>query len=320
VRFANPAGCGCWPWPSPSLRCTCCGPGASGSRSARPTCGGSWFSRCRPPGRGSGCGQACCCASSCWRWRRWRWPGPDGRSTTIPLAEHTVFIVDASGSMAARDGDPDRLADAKRVATDLFDELPAGGVASVVVASDHPRVAVTATPDGGAFADALAPIATSGGGADWTDAFLLAESLETAGLEIGFQIISDGGLTPADQRPAGVAGRGHRRGAAAGGLARGSRPLDVVAAPGDDAAAEATNAQAAQGGPGHRRADRHRRPAARPQARAAWRVQVTSKGDWPRRASSNARRRRSARKGRTRPQGTRRVRGPDDQPSNTPTS
>ncbi|MGH9119637.1 MAG: VWA domain-containing protein, partial [Acidimicrobiales bacterium] len=122
------------------------------------------------------------------------------RQTTTPLAEHTVFIIDASGSMAARDGDPDRLAEAKRTALDLFDQLPAGGVASVVVASDHPRVAVTASLDPDAFAAALAPIETTGGGADWGDGFLLAESLETAGLDIGFQIISDGGLTDADQR------------------------------------------------------------------------------------------------------------------------
>ena len=35
------------------------------------------------------------------------------RLEASPLAEHTVFIVDASGSMAATDGSPDRLADAR---------------------------------------------------------------------------------------------------------------------------------------------------------------------------------------------------------------
>lgn len=122
------------------------------------------------------------------------------RPTTTPLAEHTVFIVDASGSMAAKDGDPDRLATATDAALDLRDRLPAGGVASIVVASDHPRVALTASPDPDAFAAALAPIETTAGGADWASAFLLAESLETPGLEIGFQIVSDGGLSDAEQR------------------------------------------------------------------------------------------------------------------------
>ncbi|MGH9243680.1 MAG: VWA domain-containing protein [Acidimicrobiales bacterium] len=122
------------------------------------------------------------------------------RPTQTPLAEHTVFIIDASGSMAAKDGDPDRVADAKRAAADLRDQLPSGGVASIVVASDHPRVALTASPDPDAFAAALAPIETTAGSADWSTAFLLAESLETPGLEIGFQIVSDGGLSDAEQR------------------------------------------------------------------------------------------------------------------------
>src|SRR5262245_13857053 len=122
------------------------------------------------------------------------------RPTATPLAEHTVFIIDASGSMAARDGDPDRLGDARQAALDLRDQLPVGGVASVVVASDHPRVALTASPDAGAFAAALAPIETTAGRADWGDAFLLAESLEPPGREIGLQSVSDGRLSDAEQR------------------------------------------------------------------------------------------------------------------------
>ncbi|MGH9110859.1 MAG: vWA domain-containing protein, partial [Acidimicrobiales bacterium] len=62
------------------------------------------------------------------------------RLTDAPVADHTVFIVDASGSMAAKDGDPDRLADAEAEARRLRGELPAGGVASVVVADARPRV------------------------------------------------------------------------------------------------------------------------------------------------------------------------------------
>ena len=70
------------------------------------------------------------------------------RITPAPLAAHTVFIIDASGSMAAEDGSPDRLADAKATARDLRGQLPAGGIASVVVASDRPRVVLTASSDG----------------------------------------------------------------------------------------------------------------------------------------------------------------------------
>jgi len=122
------------------------------------------------------------------------------RATAAPLAEHTVFIIDASGSMAAKDGQPDRLADAKAAARRLRRQLPAGGVASIVVASDRPRVVLTTSADGGAFADALRPIQTTAGTADWSTAFLLAESLETPAADIGFEIVSDGDLTDAEQR------------------------------------------------------------------------------------------------------------------------
>src|SRR5690606_27729244 len=116
------------------------------------------------------------------------------RLTDTPVADHTVFIVDASGSMAARDGDPDRLATAKARAEKLRSEIPDGGVASLVVADDRPRVLLTASSDRGAFRDALAPIRTTAGAADFASAFVLAESLETAGDSIAFVLLSDGGL------------------------------------------------------------------------------------------------------------------------------
>ena len=122
------------------------------------------------------------------------------RLTEALVAEHTVFIVDASGSMAARDGDPDRLADALDEARHLRDELPDGGLASVVVASTRPDVLLTASTDRDAFDDALDQIETTPGSADFADAFSLAEGLETPDADIGFVLVSDGGLTDAEQR------------------------------------------------------------------------------------------------------------------------
>ena len=122
------------------------------------------------------------------------------RVTTTPLARHTVFIVDASGSMAARDGDPNRVESAKDRAVELRGELPDGGIASIVVVDDRPRVVLTASPDPDAFAAALRPIEPTAGRADWAGAFVLAESLETAGVDVGFHILTDGRLSDADQR------------------------------------------------------------------------------------------------------------------------
>jgi Mg-chelatase subunit ChlD len=117
------------------------------------------------------------------------------RATGTPLARHTVFIVDTSGSMAALDGQPDRLGTAKSKAESLRRQLPAGGVASIVVAGAEPRALLSASPDAAAFAGALARIQVEGGTPDYATAFSLAESLETPGVPAGFVFLSDGELT-----------------------------------------------------------------------------------------------------------------------------
>lgn len=122
------------------------------------------------------------------------------RVTAAPLARHTVFIVDASGSMAAVDGKPDRIGTAVAKARDLRSQLPAGGVASVVVADSQPRVVLSSSPDARAFDEAVGAIRTTAGGADFATAFTLAESLETPGDPVGFILLSDGGLTDAEQK------------------------------------------------------------------------------------------------------------------------
>lgn len=119
--------------------------------------------------------------------------GP-ARVTAAPLAPHTIFVLDASGSMAAEDGSPDRLAEAKDAARRLRRELPASGVASIVVASPEPRVVLSASGDPRAFSDALRPVRVVPGPADFPTAFTLAASLETPGLPIGFVLLSDGQL------------------------------------------------------------------------------------------------------------------------------
>lgn len=122
------------------------------------------------------------------------------RPTAARLAEHTVFILDASGSMAATDGHPDRLEDAKDEARDLRRQLPAGGVASIVVADAQPRVVLSASADSDAFATALNAVNTTAGPADFATAFNLAESVETPGAAVGFVLLSDGGLTEDQQK------------------------------------------------------------------------------------------------------------------------
>ena len=101
--------------------------------------------------------------------------------------------------MAATDGSPDRLADARDRADELRDELPDGGVASIVVAGDAARVALTASADDAEFERALRTIDGTEGRADFADAFALAESLETGTTPIGFVLLTDGGLDDAEE-------------------------------------------------------------------------------------------------------------------------
>ena len=77
------------------------------------------------------------------------------------LAEHTVFVIDASGSMAAIDGAPDRLGLAIEEAEALRAELPDNGLASVVVASAQSSILLEQSPSEEEFARAVRSILPS---------------------------------------------------------------------------------------------------------------------------------------------------------------
>ena len=102
--------------------------------------------------------------------------------------------------MAARDGDPDRLDDANGPRLDLRDAAARGRRRQRRRRRRPPAGRAHRQPRPRRLRRRPGAHRHHGGGADWADAFLLAESLETAGAEIGFQILTDGGLTDADQR------------------------------------------------------------------------------------------------------------------------
>ena len=122
------------------------------------------------------------------------------RVDVTDLADHTVFIVDASGSMAAIDGSPDRLADSVTRAQELRSEIPEGGAASIIVASTSPAVLLQESTDANAFRRALRSISTTSGAVDYEAAFALAESLVSAERPTGFVLVSDGGLSDIEQK------------------------------------------------------------------------------------------------------------------------
>lgn len=167
------------------------------------------------------------------------------RVEAAPLADHTVFLVDASGSMAALDGEPDRMADAVARAKELRDELPSGGVASVIAVGPVPRVLLSSSPDEAAFDEALATIEAQPGRADFAGAFSLAAGLETADAPIGFVLLSDGGLTVEEQRvlPPGTTYERIGRDDTNRGI------VDLSAVPNDDGSLHLTAVVAHRGGP-----------------------------------------------------------------------
>ena len=122
------------------------------------------------------------------------------RLEASPLAEHTVYIIDASGSMASIDGSPDRLQSAIDRAIEVRKQQGDGGTASIVVASDRPRVVLTTSDDTTAFADALRTVEVTPGHPDFAGAFSLAESLDTSASDIGFVFIGDGGITADEEK------------------------------------------------------------------------------------------------------------------------
>lgn len=154
-------------------------------------------------------------AASPWQRLRWSWlllaqllavvglalgVARPQRVEPAPFAEHTVFVIDASGSMAATDVGPDRLAAAAQRAVELRDELPDGGRASIVVAGTRPRVLLTASTERDEFARALRLVDQSQGTPDFADAFALAASLDTGATTTGYVLLTDGGIGEAEQR------------------------------------------------------------------------------------------------------------------------
>jgi Mg-chelatase subunit ChlD/uncharacterized membrane protein len=116
------------------------------------------------------------------------------------LADHTVFIVDASASMSAIDGSPDRLAEAIENVIAMRAEVPGSGLASLIVASARPSVVVEQSGDPGEFERAASGIRPTGSGVDYETTFALAESMVLPDRPTGFVLVSDGHLDVVEQR------------------------------------------------------------------------------------------------------------------------
>lgn len=113
------------------------------------------------------------------------------RDTGKMSAEHLVVIVDTSASMAATDGSPTRLDDARAVVRDLLDDLGVsttvsvidGGAPASIVATDASPAEISRRLDG---------LRAREGGFDTEAATSLAASLDRPDRSTEFALVSDG--------------------------------------------------------------------------------------------------------------------------------
>ena len=107
------------------------------------------------------------------------------------LGDHTILLLDTSGSMSADERGPTRLELARRDAATLIERMGPGQVVSVLDAGPRARV-IAAAADRSTAEDALSEITGSGGPADVADAFTLAASLQRPGEDTVTHLYTDG--------------------------------------------------------------------------------------------------------------------------------
>lgn len=92
----------------------------------------------------------------------------------VPTGARLAVVIDASASMAARDGEGTRIERARSVAQDLARSLPPGGRMMIVEAGREASVLTPPTSDRAALERAVAEISVRGGSADLEAATSLA--------------------------------------------------------------------------------------------------------------------------------------------------
>lgn len=115
----------------------------------------------------------------------------------VALGDHTILIVDNSGSMLADEHGTSRAELARREATDLTSSLAPGQEVSVIEAGARARIVLSGATEAREVARALAGIAPRHAPADLGDAFTLATSLQRPGQRTVVHLLTDA-VVPAE--------------------------------------------------------------------------------------------------------------------------
>jgi Ca-activated chloride channel family protein len=114
-------------------------------------------------------------------------------------ARHLAIVIDTSASMAAREGNTSRIAEARRRAAELVRASGGADRVTVIAAGAVPRIVAEGDAGEGVLA-ALATVEAGGAGCDLAAALALAEAALTAGFTREIVVFSDGGATPVPRR------------------------------------------------------------------------------------------------------------------------
>lgn len=120
------------------------------------------------------------------------------------LGDHTVVIVDVSGSMLADEDGATRLGRARDRGHALVDVLGPGQVMSVVEAGAQPRILASASTDRRALHEAVDGLAATHAPGDMAAALTLGAALHRPGDVTATTVLTDGVLDPAAQEAAPV--------------------------------------------------------------------------------------------------------------------
>ncbi|HET9847921.1 MAG TPA: VWA domain-containing protein [Candidatus Dormibacteraeota bacterium] len=112
------------------------------------------------------------------------------------LARHSIILLDSSASMRATDVTPSRLAEAKRQAGALIDQLGPLDRMTLIGVGSTPRIAASVTGDRDTLHRALDGINPSNGAADLSSALALAAGLVRPGDDARAYLYSDGIIQP----------------------------------------------------------------------------------------------------------------------------
>ncbi|UYZ14141.1 BatA domain-containing protein [Brevibacillus sp. WF146] len=121
------------------------------------------------------------------------------------IADHTVLVVDTSGSMLAREGEHTRFQQAVDAARGVVERLSGGQAITLIEAGREPRVLVSKGTDRQVLLQALQSLAPRPGTSDQQAALSLAAAITATDPGSGVMWFGDGGSARAAEQESGLA-------------------------------------------------------------------------------------------------------------------